>query len=133
MVDRLGSERLFIAHLLPLATGTAGLILVPGEWIVPLYWLCAGVTGGIGMVVQASVVADHVPPERLGQARGLLGAVTIVASATGPSLYGVAIAAGASLAAVLWSSVAALIAASLLGTIAATRASRDRVNVPRAT
>jgi len=69
--------------LLPLAAGTVALVVVSGVWVVPLYWLCAGVTSGMGMVLQATVLADHVAPERLGRARGILGAVTIVASAAG--------------------------------------------------
>ena len=133
LVDRLGSEWLFNAHLLPLAAGTAALIVFAPGWIVPAYWLAAGVTGGMGMVLQATVVAEHVAPERLGSARGILGAVTIVASAAGPSLYGFGIAAGASVSTLLWCSVAALLGASLLGTVATRRALRGRVNVSRAT
>jgi MFS family permease len=116
--------------LLPLAAGTVALVVVSGVWVVPLYWLCAGVTSGMGMVLQATVLADHVAPERLGRARGILGAVTIVASAAGPSLYGLGIAAGASVAALLWCSVAALIGASLLGTLAT---QRRRLKVHHAT
>jgi MFS family permease len=87
----------------------------------------------MGMVLQATVVAEHVAPERLGSARGILGAVTIVASAAGPSLYGFGITAGASVSTLLWCSVAALLGASLLGTVATRRALRSRVNVSRAT
>ena len=118
LVDRIGSSWLFCTHLLPLAVGTIALIVVDAPWIAPFYWLCAGVTGGIGVVVQTTVVADRVPRERLGSARSALGAMGIVASAAGPTLYGVALAAGAGLYSVLWASVAFLLAATALGVLA---------------
>lgn len=120
VVDRIGSDAVFCAHLAPLALGTVALIVVDTPWIVPVYWLCAGVTSGMGTVVQSTVVAERVARERLGKARSVLAAVGIVASAAGPSVYGFALAGGATITAVLWGSVALLAAASALG-LAATR------------
>jgi MFS family permease len=119
IVDRVGSQTLFCAHLLPFVLGTAALILLDTRWVVPFFWLCAGITGGIGVVVQSTVVAERVRRERLGHARSLLGAAGIVASAVAPSLYGYALAGGASMTAVLWSSIAFMLVATGLGIVAA--------------
>jgi len=126
IVDRLGSAWLFCLHLLPLGAGTAALIAVASPWVVPLYWLCAGVTGGMGSVLQATVVAERVPLARLGSARSVLAAVTIVASAVGPSLFGLGFAAGASMATILWASVFVLLAATMLGVVATRAEERQR-------
>jgi MFS family permease len=118
LIDRVGSAWLFCVHAVPLAAGTVALIVSDSPWVVPLYWFCAGVTSGMGTVVQSTVVAERVPGERLATARSLLGAAGIVASAIGPSLYGYALAAGASMTAVLWASVGVFAAATALAAIA---------------
>jgi MFS family permease len=115
IIDRIGSSGLFCAHLLPLAAGTVALITLRHPAVVPLYWLSVGITSGLGVVLQTTVVAERVSLERLAAARSLLGAVTIVASALGPTLYGVALAAGAGMRTILWCSVAALLAATAAG------------------
>jgi MFS family permease len=86
-INRLGATRLFPFHLLPLCLGMAILATGTGAWIVPVYWILAGVTSGTAGTLQAAIIAEHVVPERLGQVRGLLAAVTIIASAAGPVLY----------------------------------------------
>jgi predicted MFS family arabinose efflux permease len=125
-VDRIGSDWLFCLHLLPLIAGTAALILVSSPWVVPLYWFCAGVTSGVGTVVQNTVVAERVTLSRLGTARSILAAATIVASALGPPLFGLALAAGASMPTILWASVAVLIVATVLGLVATRMEARQR-------
>lgn len=121
LVDRIGSEALFCLHLLPFVFGTAALILLDTRWVVPFFWLCAGITGGVGTVVQSTVVAERVRREHLGRARSLLGAAGIVASAVAPSLYGYALAGGATMTAVLWSSIVFMLVATGLGIVAAKR------------
>jgi MFS family permease len=121
VIDRIGSSGLFCAHLLPLAAGTIALITLRHPSVVPLYWVCVGVTSGLGVVLQTTVVAERVTPARLAATRSLLGAVTIVASALGPTLYGLGLAAGAGMRTILWFSVAALLAATAAG-VAALRA-----------
>ncbi|HSQ04053.1 MAG TPA: MFS transporter, partial [Burkholderiales bacterium] len=118
IVDHIGSAWLFCIHLLPLTAGIAALITLSSPWVVPLYWLCAGVTVGMGTVLQTTVIAERIAPERLGTARSLVGAATIVASAVGPSLYGVGLAAGATIPAILWVCVAGLLGTTLIGVIA---------------
>ena len=118
IVDRTGSAWLFCVHLLPLAVGAVALIRLTSPWVVPLFWLCAGVTVGMGTVLQTTVIAERVPVERLGSARSWLAAGTIVASAVGPSLYGAGLAAGASMPTLLWASVAVLVGTTVLGVVA---------------
>jgi MFS family permease len=115
VIDRVGSSGLFSAHLIPLAVGTIALITLAQAAVVPLYWFCAGVTSGLGTVLQNTVLAERVPVARLAAARSVLGAGTIVASAVGPTFYGLALAAGAGIRPILWFSVAALVAATVAG------------------
>jgi MFS family permease len=117
-IDRVGSSGLFCAHLLPLAAGTVALIAFAHPAVVPLYWISVGITSGLGTVLQITVVAERVALERLAAARSVLGAITIVASALGPTVYGAALAAGAQMRTILWCSVAALIAATAAGAVA---------------
>jgi MFS family permease len=117
--DRIGSDGLFRVHLVPLALGIAALIVFDGAWVAPFFWTCAGVTSGMGGVLQTTIVAERIPAAHLGTARSVLMAVTIVASAAGPSLYGAGLAAGAGMAAILWASAAMLAGATALGCMAA--------------
>ncbi len=118
IVDRIGSAWLFSLHLLPLVLGTVELIAIRSPWAVPFFWFCAGMSSGMGAVLQTTVVAERVPLARLGSARSTLAAVTIVASAIGPSLFGLGLAMSAGVRTLLWASVAALLASTVLGFIA---------------
>lgn len=126
IVDRVGSAWLFCMHLLPLAAGTAALIVVDSPWVVPFYWLCTGVASGMGGVLQMTVVAERIPLARLGTARSRVAAATIVASAVGPLFFGLAVTAGATIPFVLWTCVSLLIAATVLGFVATTADARQR-------
>jgi MFS family permease len=123
-VDRHGSTGLFCVHLLPLAMGAAALVTLDSPWVVPFFWFCAGVSSGLGNVLHMTVVAERVPLERLGAARTIVGAAGIFAAAAGPTLYGAALAAGASMGAILWGSVALLVCATALGVPAAREPAR---------
>lgn len=118
IVDRVGSGWLFCVHLLPLAAGTAALIVVDSPWVVPFYWLCAGIASGMGGVLQMTVVAERIPLAQLGTARSRVAAATIVASAVGPLIFGLALAAGATIPFILWASVAVMVAATVVGFVA---------------
>lgn len=118
LADRTGSAWLFCVHLIPLAVGTVALLVFSSQWVVPVYWFCAGIASGMGGVLQMTVVAERIALARLGTARSRVAAATIVASAAGPLLFGVALAAGASVALILWVSVALLLAATALGFVA---------------
>ena len=124
LADRIGSDTLFRVHVVPLAVGIAALVVFDGAWVAPFFWTCAGVASGMGGVLQTTLVAERIPAAHLGTARSVLMAVTIVASAAGPSLYGAGLAAGAGMAAILWASAAVLAGATALGWVAA-KASRQ--------
>jgi hypothetical protein len=60
----------------------------------------------------------------LGAARTIVGAGGIFAAAAGPTLYGAAFAAGGSMVAILWGSIALLLCATALGIRAANEPAR---------
>ena len=86
--DRLGRKRLLLAGLLlfALACGLCG--VAPG-----LHWLIAarvaqGLGAAIMMAMTLGMVGDTVPPERTGRVMGLLGTMSAVGTAMGPSVGG---------------------------------------------
>jgi MFS family permease len=131
IVDRFGSTWLFCLHLLPLAAGTAALVLIDSTWIAPMYWFCAGVSSGLGTVLHMTVVAERVVSARLGTARSIVAAAGIVASAVGPSLYGAGLALGASIPALLWASVTLLLGATVIGLVVVAGATQATVRDAR--
>jgi MFS family permease len=124
VIDRIGSTWLFAVHLLPFSLAVALLAAFPGAWVVPVYWLFTGATGGLAATLQVAVIAEHVAPQRLGSLRGLAASLTILASATGPALYGTLLARGFSVSELLWGSAAAMLAATGLGAHAARKITR---------
>ncbi|HUF82751.1 MAG TPA: MFS transporter, partial [Burkholderiales bacterium] len=121
LIDRFGSTALFAFHLLPLCAGIALLIVVTPEWVVPVYWVFAGMSAGAAGTLQAALVAEHVPPNRLGAARGILASMMVLASAAGPAMYGWLLAAGVSIVAILWGTTVAMLGATVLGAAARPR------------
>ena len=114
-IDRYGSDALFAAHLLPFCVGVALLAAGDGAWVAPAYWILTGITGGLAATLQVAVIAEHVPASRLGRARSVLASGTIVAAAAGPALYGALLGAEVRVEHLLWGSVAAMLAATVLG------------------
>jgi MFS family permease len=126
LVDRLGSHWLFCLHLVPLAAGLTALNIAATAWIVPFYWLCAGIASGMGTVLQTTIIAERVTRERLARARSIGWAVAIVASALGPSFFGLGLAGGLGAPAIVWLAIAFLLVATVLGI----RATRDEYRTP---
>jgi MFS family permease len=126
-IDRVGSGGLFAFHLLPLTAGVILLAWGAGAWVVPVYWVLAGITAGLAGTLQVTVIAERVPAARLGRVRSVLASMTIVAAAAGPALYGALIAAGLSVNTVLWSSVVAMLGATAMG-IRSLKDTRRRVD-----
>jgi MFS family permease len=116
-IDRFGSAGLFALHLLPFSVGVMLLAWAAGAWVVPVYWVLAGVTAGLAGTLQVTVIAERVPAARLGRVRGVLASMTIVAAAAGPALYGALIAAGVAVNTLLWSSAIAMVVATVIGVI----------------
>lgn len=126
IIDRVGSTDLFSFHLLPLAAGTVALIAVDSAWVVPLYWMCAGMSSGLGTVLHMTVIAERIAPSKLARARSIVAAAGIVASAAGPSLYGLGLVLGARIPTILWGSVTVLLVATALGLLAQRASARPR-------
>jgi MFS family permease len=120
-IDRYGATRLFVAHLVPLCIGVAVLAAASGAWIVPVYWVLSGITGGLVGTLQVAFLAEHLAPSELGRARSAFGSMMIVAAAAGPALYGALIAQGCAVVTLLWGSVAAMLAVTLVGAAALRR------------
>lgn len=118
-IDRFGSRWLFCLHLVPLAAGIA-LLASPAStaWSVPAYWMLAGISAGMAGNLQVAILAESVPPDRLGAVRSVFASAMILASALGPALYGWMLAYGVSVEAVLWGTAAAMLAATALGAAA---------------
>ena len=80
--------------------------------------------------LQATIVATHVPRNALGAARSVLASMSIVASAAGPALYGLVLAASVPMTGLLWGTVAVLVGATWLGVSAERNSKHDGASVP---
>jgi MFS family permease len=89
--DRIGHRRLLVLGLVVfLAASVAGSV-APSLWLVVAARALQGIGAAIMVVVAMAFVSDVVPPERTGRAMGLLGAMSALGTALGPSLGGVLI------------------------------------------
>lgn len=113
-VDHTGARKLFPLHVLPLCVGIAILVLGTATWVVPVYWVFAGITSGMAGTLQAAMVAEHVKPNRIGGVRGFIAAMMILATAAGPVIFAWLTGAGLTLSSVLWGTVAAIGLATIL-------------------
>lgn len=125
-IDRWGARVLLPPHLVPLGAGVAVLALGAGPWSIALYMLLAGLGAGASGTLVTALVAELVPPARLGAVRSLLAALMVVSTAIGPAVYGWLYAWGVSVPALLWGSLAALAAAALAAASPAVRENRSR-------
>ncbi|MBW6494589.1 MAG: MFS transporter, partial [Burkholderiaceae bacterium] len=118
VVDRIGTKKLFSFHVLPFCFGIGILAAGTSAWVVPVYWVLAGITSGMAGTLQAAIVAAHVAPDRLGTVRSVLAAMTILASAAGPVLYAWLAASGLAMPSLLWGAVAVMIIATVTSAVA---------------
>ncbi|BBK39027.1 MFS transporter [Allostella sp. ATCC 35155] len=128
-VDRFGSSWLLVAHLAPLGLAFALLGVTDAAWVVPVHFALAGVASGMAAPLRTTILAELVGPRRLGAARGQMTALTVLATALGPALFGWMFEAGIGVDQVLFASVGLMAACAGLaaaGEIAARRLSRDR-------
>ncbi len=89
--DRLGHARVLLAGLV-LFTGASVLCAVaPALPVLIAARAVQGMGGAILMALTAALVRDAVPAERTGRAMGLLGTMSAIGTALGPSLGGVLI------------------------------------------
>lgn len=90
--DLLGRRRLLLAGI-ALFTGASLLCgLAPSLWLLIVARAVQGLGAAVMMALAMALVADAVPKERTGSAMGLLGTMSAVGTALGPTLGGALIA-----------------------------------------
>jgi EmrB/QacA subfamily drug resistance transporter len=90
--DLVGRKRLLLMGI-ALFTAGAGLSgVAPALWMLVLARAIQGVGAAVMMTLSMAMVHDSVPPEKAGSAMGLIGAMSALGTALGPSLGGVLIA-----------------------------------------
>jgi MFS family permease len=113
VADRLGSRTGLVLHALPMALGAAIFALLPSGWAVWAYMALVGVSAGGSLVLRTSIVAEVAPAHMLGAARAKVAALLVIAAACGPAAYGALLFLGIGTIALLWSTAALCIAATM--------------------
>ncbi len=90
--DVLGRRRLLLSGLVLFTTGAMLCGLAPTLWTLIAARMAQGLGAATMMALSMAFVTDTVPKERTGSAMGLLGAMSAVGTALGPSLGGLLIA-----------------------------------------
>lgn len=114
--DMFGRRRLLLAGIGLFALAAAAALFASDLWILVLARAVQGLAAAVLMSLTIAMVGDLVPKERIGSAMGLLGTVSAIGTALGPSVGGLLIAGFG------WSGVFALMA--LAGTMSFAFAAR---------
>lgn len=91
--DRFGRRRLLLVGLGVFAIASALGALAPWLWLLVVARAVQGVGAAVVMALALALVGDVVPRGQTGRAMGLLGAMSAVGTALGPSLGGALVAA----------------------------------------
>ena len=86
--DLLGRRRLLLGGIGLFAIASAAAALAPSLWVLVVARALQGLGAAIMMALTVASVGDVVPKERAGSAMGLLGTVSAIGTALGPSLGG---------------------------------------------
>jgi len=90
--DLLGRRRLLLAGILLFTTASVLCGLAPTLWLLVAARTAQGLGAAVMMALTLAFVGETVPKERTGRAMGLLGTMSAIGTAFGPSLGGVLIA-----------------------------------------
>jgi EmrB/QacA subfamily drug resistance transporter len=90
--DMIGRRRLLLAGLLLFTAASALCALAPSLWLLVAARAVQGLGAAVMMALSMAVVGETVPKERTGSAMGLLGTMSAVGTALGPSLGGLLVA-----------------------------------------
>jgi MFS family permease len=90
--DVIGRRRLLLAGLLLFTAASVLCGLAPSLWLLIAARAAQGLGAAIMMALTMAFVGETIPKERTGSAMGLLGTMSAVGTALGPSLGGVLIA-----------------------------------------
>ncbi|MFG1956729.1 DHA2 family efflux MFS transporter permease subunit [Nonomuraea sp. NPDC049028] len=93
LADRFGYRRVFLAGLTVFVVGAALCAVAPSAGILIAARVVQGVGGGVITPLTLALILPYYPPERRGTAIGLWSATQSVATASGPSLGGLLVAA----------------------------------------
>ena len=110
--DMVGRRRLLLGGIGLFAIASAVAALAPAFWVLIVARAVQGVGAAIMMALTVASVGDVVPKDRAGSAMGLLGTVSAVGTALGPSLG------GALLSVASWHAVFAVLALAGAATFA---------------
>lgn len=108
--DIIGRRRLLLMGIGLFAAASVACTVAPGLWALIAARAVQGLGAAAVMALTVAMVGDLVPKDRIGSAIGLLGTVSAVGTALGPSLG------GALIAAFGWPAV--FVALAVMGTIA---------------
>lgn len=90
--DLVGRRRLLLAGLLLFSVASALCGVAPSLWLLIAARAAQGLGAAVMMALAMALVGDMVPKEKTGRAMGLLGTMSAVGTAMGPTLGGVLIA-----------------------------------------
>lgn len=91
--DLVGRRRLLLGGITVYAAASALCGVAPALWLLVVARAAQGAGAAVMMALTVAMIAEAVPKERAGSAMGLLGTMSAVGTALGPSLGGVLIAA----------------------------------------
>ena len=94
MVDRFGAWRIVPFVLIPLSIGSLIIGFLDPLWVVPAFFICVGMTGGMMSPVVGALWAELYGTAHIGAIRALTTSALVLASAIGPGLAGTLIDAG---------------------------------------
>lgn len=97
LVDRFGAWRLMPLTLIPEGIGCVMLGLVDQTWLIPLFFISFGMSGGTMAPVLGALWAELYGTAHIGSIRALATSAMVFASAIGPGVAGVLIDAGVGL------------------------------------
>jgi len=109
--DMLGRRRILLIGIALFGVASVAATLAPSLWPLVAARAAQGLGAAIMMALAVAAVGDLVPKERAGAAMGLLGSVSAVGTALGPSLGGALIALSG------WQAVFACLAILALATL----------------
>lgn len=90
--DLFGRKRMLLTGIVVFSAASLLASLAPAIWVVIAARAIQGVGGAMMMALTVAAVGDAVPEGRAGSAMGLLGTVSAIGTAAGPSLGGLLIA-----------------------------------------
>ena len=90
LIDRFTAKKIVYLTLLPLALGVAILALSDSHWSISFFMLLMGITVGSGYIIISACWAEIYGLENLGAIKAMSSFLTVIGSAFGPVIMGIA-------------------------------------------